>query len=159
MNGGMRSHHSSFIIHHSLLLLPLALQRKTRRLMSSRRQLRVGELLQHELAQMIAFDLRDPRLAFVSVMRVQVSSDLLHAAVYVSQLAGENSSKETLAALEHARGFLRRELALRTKLRHVPDLKFHYDEGLAEGMRINALIDEIAPSHDEAAGRPAEEDQ
>ena len=127
--------------------------------MSSRRQLRVGELLQHELAQMIAFELRDPRLAFVSVMRVQVSSDLLHATVYVSQLMGENAPKETLAALDHACGYLRRELGLRTKLRQVPDLKFLYDEGLAEGMRINALIDEIAPARDEAAGALTDEDQ
>jgi ribosome-binding factor A len=59
--------------------------------------------------------------------------------------------------LDHARGYLRRELGLRTKLRQVPDLKFLYDEGLAEGMRINALIDEIAPAHIEAAG-PAEVD-
>jgi ribosome-binding factor A len=121
--------------------------------MSSRRQLRVAELLQHELAQMIAFDLRDPRLAFVSVVRVQVSPDLQHANVYVSQLAGENSPKETLAALEHARGFMRRELGLRTKLRYVPELRFHYDEGLAEGMRINALIDEVVPSGDQADSR------
>lgn len=102
---------------------------------------------------MIAFELRDPRLAFVSVMRVQVSSDLQHANVYVSQLTGEKSSKDTLAALEHARGFMRRELGLRTKLRYVPELKFHYDEGLAEGMRINALIDEIVPSHESDGGQ------
>ena len=108
---------------------------------------------------MIAFDLRDPRLAFVSVMRVQVSSDLLHATVYVSQLLGENAPKETLAALDHARGYLRRELGLRTKLRQVPDLKFLYDEGLAEGMRINALIDEIVPVRDEAADPTAAQDQ
>jgi ribosome-binding factor A len=102
---------------------------------------------------MIAFDLRDPRLAFVSVIRVQVSSDLQHANVYVSQLGGESSPKETLAALDHARGFLRRELGLRTKLRYVPELKFHYDEGLAEGMRINALIDEVMPPGDQASNR------
>jgi ribosome-binding factor A len=63
---------------------------------------------------------------------------------------GDNSPKETLAALDHARGYMRRELGLRTKLRYVPELKFQYDEGMAEGMRINALIDEVA-----AADAPA----
>ena len=127
--------------------------------MSSRRQLRVAELLQHELAQMIVFDLRDPRLAFVSVTRVQVSADLLHAVVFVSQLMGENSPKDTVAALDHARGFMRRELGLRTKLRYVPELKFQYDEGMAEGMRINALIDEVAPVDASTTPQTAIEDQ
>jgi ribosome-binding factor A len=126
--------------------------------MSSRRQLRVAELLQHELAQMISFDLRDPRLAFVSVTRVQVSPDLLHATVFVSQLMGDNSPKETLAALDHARGYMRRELGLRTKLRYVPELKFQYDEGMAEGLRISALIDEVAAADSPAsAGSEADD--
>lgn len=103
---------------------------------------------------MIAFELRDPRLAFVSVVRVQVSTDLQHANVYVSQLGGENSPKEMLAALDHARGYMRRELGLRTKLRYVPDLKFHYDEGLVEGLRINALIDEVVPAQSDAPSSP-----
>lgn len=127
--------------------------------MPSRRQLRVAELLQHELAQMITFDLRDPRLAFVSVTRVQVSADLLHATVFVSQLMGENSPKETVAALDHARGYMRRELGLRTKLRYVPELKFQYDEGMAEAMRINALIDEVAPEDATPPPAAATEDQ
>lgn len=108
---------------------------------------------------MIAYDLRDPRLAFVSVMRVQVSSDLQHANVYVSQLAGESTPKETIAALNSARGFMRRELGLRTSLRYVPDLKFHYDAGLAEGMRINALIDGLTPSQGVPDERPETDDQ
>ena len=127
--------------------------------MSSRRQLRVAELLQHELAQIIAFDLRDPRLAFVSVTRVQVSTDLEHATVFVSQLMGESSHKDTIAALDHARGFMRRELGLRTKLRYVPELKFQFDEGMVEGMRINALIDEIVPVDDTPNAPTATEDQ
>ncbi|MEI2690571.1 MAG: 30S ribosome-binding factor RbfA [Anaerolineae bacterium] len=54
--------------------------------MSTRRQLRVAEQIRQELASMIIFDLRDPRLALVSVTRVQVSSDLRHADVYISSL-------------------------------------------------------------------------
>ena len=112
--------------------------------MSTRRQLRVAEMLQHELATMITFDLRDPRLAFVSVTRVQVSPDLRHANVYISSLDGEESAAETLAAVRNASGFLRRELGSRTNLRYVPELAFHFDDGLIQSQRMSNLLDELA---------------
>lgn len=120
--------------------------------MSSRRQLRVAELLQQELATMITFDLRDPRLAFVSVTRVQASPDLRHANVYISSLDGEESQAEVMAALRHASGFLRRELGRRTALRYVPELAFHFDDGLIQSQRMSDLLDEIATQ--EAADTP-----
>lgn len=112
--------------------------------MSTRRQLRVAELIQQELASMIIFDLRDPRLAFVSVTRVQVSSDLRHANVYISSLDGEETRADVLAGLHNASGFLRRELGNRTKLRYVPELAFHFDDGLIQSQRMSNLLDEIA---------------
>lgn len=111
--------------------------------MSSRRQLRVAELLQQELATMITFELRDPRLAFVSVTRVQVSSDLRHANVYISSLSGEESQTEVMAALHSASGFMRREIGKRTTLRYVPELAFHFDDGLIQSQRMSDLLDEI----------------
>jgi ribosome-binding factor A len=101
-------------------------------------------MIQHELATMITFDLRDPRLAFVSVTRVQVSSDLHHANVYISSLSGEESEADVIAALRHASGFLRRELGNRTTLRYVPELAFHFDDGLIQSQRMSTLLDEIA---------------
>ncbi len=112
--------------------------------MSTRRQLRVAELIQQELATMITFDLRDPRLAFVTVTRVQASPDLRHANVYISSLDGEETQAEVLAALRHAGGFLRRELGIRTKLRYVPELAFHFDDGLIQSQRMSNLLDELA---------------
>jgi ribosome-binding factor A len=112
--------------------------------MSSRRQLRVAELIQQELATLITFDLRDPRLAFVSVTRVQASPDLRHANVYISSLSGEESEAEIMAALRHASGFLRRELGNRTTLRYVPELAFHFDDGLIQSQRMSDLLDGIA---------------
>lgn len=120
--------------------------------MSSRRQLRVAEMIQHELATLITFDLRDPRLAFVSVTRVQVSSDLRHANVYISSLDGKESEADVVAALRHASGFLRRELGNRTTLRYVPDLAFHFDDGLIQSQHMSNLLDEIASQE-----TPAEE--
>jgi len=124
--------------------------------MSSRRQLRVAEMIQQELATMITFDLRDPRLAFVSVTRVQVSPDLRHANVYISSLSGEESEAEIMAALRKASGFLRRQLGSRTTLRYVPELAFHFDDGLIQSQRMSDLLDEIA-SEETAAEEPAQD--
>ncbi len=112
--------------------------------MSTRRQLRVAELIRQELANLITFELRDPRLALVSVTRVQVSPDLRHANAYISSLEGEEGRAETLAALRHAQGFLRRELGRRTDLRYVPELAFHFDDGLIQSQHMSNLLDEIA---------------
>jgi ribosome-binding factor A len=101
-------------------------------------------MIQQELATMITFDLRDPRLALVSVTRVQVSSDLRHANVYISSLSGEESEAEIMAALRKAGGFLRRELGNRTALRYVPELAFHFDDSLIQSQRMSDLLDEIA---------------
>ena len=98
-------------------------------------------MIQHELATLITFDLRDPRLAFVSVTRVQVSSDLRHANVYISSLDGKESEADVVAALRHASGFLRRELGKRIRIHTLPELHFHYDPSVENGNRISALID------------------
>ncbi len=112
--------------------------------MSTRRQLRVAELIRQELSNLITFDLRDPRLALISVTRVQVSPDLRHANAFISSLEGEEGRAETQAALRHAQGFLRRELGRRTDLRYVPELAFHFDDGLIQSQRMSDLLDEIA---------------
>ncbi len=72
---------------------------------------------------MIIFDLRDPRLALISVTRVQISSDLRHADVSISSLEEDATRPEALAALRHASGLLRRELGKRTTLRYVPETR------------------------------------
>jgi len=127
--------------------------------MSSRRQLRVAELIQQELATLITFDLRDPRLAFVSVTRVQASPDLRHANVYISSLGGEESQAEVMAALRKASGFLRRELGHRTNLRYVPELAFHFDDGLIQSQRMSDLLDEIASQEAPAEAVAADDEQ
>lgn len=127
--------------------------------MSTRRQLRVAELIQQELATLLTFDLRDPRLAFVSVTRVQASPDLRHANVYISSLDGEESHAEVMAALRNASGFLRRELGHRTKLRYVPELAFHFDDGLIQSQRMSDLLDELASQEAPAESAALDDEQ
>lgn len=111
--------------------------------MNSRRQSRVAELLQRELAQMITYELRDPRLASVTVNRVEVTPDLRLARVYVSTLDDEISSRDVVAGLEHASGYLRRQLGQRTDLRFLPELRFVYDTSVVYSQHMNTLLDEL----------------
>lgn len=117
--------------------------------MSSRRQLRVAELVQRELAEMVTFELRDPRLSLVNI-RVRVSPDLKYANVYITSLGDEAETAEAIDGLTNATGFLRMQLGQRTKLRYVPDLAFHIDEALLESRRINELLDSLAIEADNA---------
>jgi ribosome-binding factor A len=111
--------------------------------MTSRRQSRVSELLQRELAQMISYELRDPRLATVTVTRVEVTPDLRLARVYISTLGAEGSGQDAVDSLEHAGGYLRRQLGQRTELRYLPELRFIHDTSIEQGQRMNILLDEI----------------
>jgi ribosome-binding factor A len=111
--------------------------------MTTRRQQRVAEQVRHELSELIEREINDPRLELISVTDATVSPDLREVNVYVSSLQGEAARTEVLAGLEAARGFLRRRLGERLKLRVVPNLHFHWDKSLETGDRISRLIDQI----------------
>src|SRR5512143_2796419 len=111
--------------------------------MTTRRQQRVAEQVRHELSELIEREIDDPRLELISVTDATVSSDLREVNVYVSSLQGEAVRDKVLAGLEAARGFLRRRLGERLKLRVVPNLHFHWDKSLETGDRISRLIDQI----------------
>ena len=88
--------------------------------------------------------LRDPRLGFVTVMDVEVSSeDLGHATLFVSVLGGTEEQEKALAAMESALGFIRRELAGRLTIRHVPELSVRYDDTSERAARVSAIIDRL----------------
>ena len=106
--------------------------------MATRRQLRVAELLQQELGEMIAFELKDPRLEFVSVTRVSVTQDLRYARVYVSQLGDDIDKAEVISALEHAGGYLRYNLGQRIKL-----ALRQGDDAVGERLCRNAGVDQF----------------
>jgi ribosome-binding factor A len=106
------------------------------------RSLRVADQIQRELAVLIRDEVKDPRMGMVSISGVEVSRDMAHAKVYVSVLGDEQSAADSLEALNHAAGFLRRELGRSMRLRTVPQLRFIHDRSLEEGARMSALIDE-----------------
>ncbi|MFW6198756.1 MAG: 30S ribosome-binding factor RbfA [Acidobacteriota bacterium] len=111
--------------------------------MSHYRPERVGERLQEELAKLLLGEVRDPRLGFATVTEVRMSSDLRHARVFVSILGDEEERRESMEALRHASGFLRRAIGERVRLRHVPELHFELDETLDKSERIEELLDDV----------------
>lgn len=109
---------------------------------------RVGDQLQKELAVLIQREVKDPRLGMVTVSGVTVSRDFGYADVYVTLLGEDNPErvKENLKVLRQAGGFLRSQIARRIKLRHVPELRFHYDESVVRGQRLSSLIEQAVSS-------------
>lgn len=104
---------------------------------------RVADLVQRELAMLIQRDLKDPRLGMVTVHEVRVSRDLAFADVYFTVLAGEESDRagQVEAVLNQASGFLRSRLARLLDTRTTPWLRFHYDNSIEQGARLEQAID------------------
>ena len=119
--------------------------------MDLRRSQRVCEALREELAEIVAFELSDPRLAAVSVTEVEVTADLRSAQVRV--LCDEPQREaEALRALEGARHFIRRELAARIRLWRMPELHFASDRSASASGRIEQLLGRIEKDRKKAGG-------
>jgi len=110
--------------------------------MAYKRADRVNALLQRELGTLISEELRDPRIAFTTVTSVEITDDLRSARVFVSVLGDTDAAKKTMAALEDAKRFLRRELGSRTDLRFVPELAFVPDQSAERAVRVARLLRE-----------------
>ncbi|MGM0824655.1 MAG: 30S ribosome-binding factor RbfA [Pseudomonadota bacterium] len=119
---------------------------------------RVADQLQKELAVLIQREVKDPRLGMVTVSGATVSRDLGYADIYVTLLGEQDPEriKENLQVLKRAAGFLRSQIAKRIKLRHVPELRFHFDESVVRGQQLSSLIEE-AVSTDRA--RQSQDDE
>ena len=116
---------------------------------------RVGEQIRRELAELIRDELRDPRLALISMTSVEVSRDLAYARIFVTLMGDPTERNERVAELNRAAPLLRRELGRRMRLRVIPKLEFRYDEIVEQGARLSALIDaavasDLSRHHDEA---------
>ena len=109
-----------------------------------RRPERLAEELREEIARMIISELKDPRLGFVTVTRVELAHDLRYARVHVGVLGDDAEREKSLAALRGAAGFIRRELGRRLRIHHSPEVDFRYDKGLDATDRVARLLAEEA---------------
>ena len=105
------------------------------------RSRRIAEQVQRELSEIIRLELKDPRVGMITITEVEVTPDAAYARVYFTLMGDAERIKETTAALTHAAGFLRSELAHRMKLRIVPQLIFKYDVSVERGARLSQMID------------------
>ena len=109
---------------------------------SSQRAHRVGDQIQREVADLLANEVKDPRVGPVTITGVDVSPDLSHATVRFTHLAGRENAEAAVKALSRTTGFLRSELGHRLNLYSPPQLRFAYDDSIESGMRMSQLIDE-----------------
>jgi ribosome-binding factor A len=110
---------------------------------SGRRQERVADQIRAEVAEIITLELKDPRIGFVTVTRVEVSPDFHAARVWVSVLGEEETQQGTLAGLSSASGYLRREIGHRLRLRRVPELTFILDHGVQDALKVESLLQKL----------------
>lgn len=107
-----------------------------------KRSQRVGDLLRKEIADIVIYRLKDPRIGFITVTGVDVTDDIKNAKVYVSILKDEDK-ETTLEILNSAKSFIRSELSKRLRMRSIPSLDFRLDTSIEYGSRIDKLLREI----------------
>lgn len=123
--------------------------------MASNRPDRVGEQIRHELTELLAREVHDPGIGFVTLTRVKMTSDLQLARVYYTLMGDESARRDTARALTRAAPFLRHQIGQRIRLRRVPELEFFYDESIANQDRIERILQELKAEADERAGAAA----
>ncbi|MFO7976847.1 MAG: 30S ribosome-binding factor RbfA [Candidatus Hydrogenedentota bacterium] len=117
--------------------------------MSGSREKRAGELVRQEIANLLTSGLKDPRIGFVSVMHVRMSSDLRYANVYVSLFGDESERKRSLAALRNSAGWLRGEIGRRLRMRYAPEIRFFEDTSIDEAFRLEEIFRKIHEEEDQ----------
>jgi ribosome-binding factor A len=119
----------------------------------NRRTERVSGVLHEEISRLLLGGLHDPRLGqMVTVTKVEISSDLRVATVFVTVLGNADNSREAIEGLHSADGFLRRELGQRLQLKRTPELRFVLDASIEGGDRVLALLDSIKDQETTANG-------
>jgi ribosome-binding factor A len=111
--------------------------------LQGRRTDRLGHQIRLELAELIAREVKDPRIGFATVTRVDLSADLHHARVFVSVMGSPEEQKNSLEGLSSAAGFLRHKIGHRLALRRSPELVFVLDDGAEAGEKIEAILQQL----------------
>lgn len=121
------------------------------------KQDRMSERIQGILSELLLREVADPRLQRITVTEVKLDAELMFANIYINALGDESREKQVMAGLERAKGFLRREVAKRVRIRNAPELIFHWDATLERGERMYQLISKLDIPAGEATPKPTAE--
>ncbi|HEV8062115.1 MAG TPA: 30S ribosome-binding factor RbfA [Gemmataceae bacterium] len=131
--------------------------------MKAHRLARVAEVVREVASETILFELRDPRVKGVTVIRAEVSGDLQHAKIYVSIMGDDKEQSLCMHGLRHSAGFIQSKLAKRLETRFTPVIAFVVDEGIKKSIEVSRLINEAlaestAKTNSQLADGTAEEE-
>jgi ribosome-binding factor A len=111
-----------------------------------KRSKRLGELILEEISDLMACQIKDPRIGFATLTRVDMSDDLRYAKVFVSMIGTPSEKERTLQGLSSATGYIRRHLGKALHLRYTPQLTFLLDDSLEHGAKIAQLLRQVDAS-------------
>ena len=126
---------------------------------NDRRVARVASLIKREVSQMLMSEIKDDRVGagMASVTDVVVSGDLQHAKIFVSIYGTDEAKVETMAGLQAATGYIRRELGQRIRLRRTPEILFREDLAVERGTRVLSLINQLNVDSETPANKLADD--
>jgi ribosome-binding factor A len=123
--------------------------------MEGKRSDKVADLIQKEISQMLVKSIKDPRIGFITITRVTVSEDCRFARVYYSVAGTQEERESSMKGLDSAKGFVRKELGRRIRLRYTPDITFQFDPSIEYAIHMEELIQNIRQGkepHEEEEG-------
>ena len=116
--------------------------------MTSARSKKVAEVLRRKISNIIQTELKDPRIGFVTVIRIKLTPDLRQAKIYFSVLGTEEEIEKTAKGLTSATGFIRGLIGDSLKLRYTPELEFVLDKSVEENTHLTQVFDKIKDEED-----------
>jgi ribosome-binding factor A len=116
--------------------------------MEGKRSEKVADLVQKEVSQMLVRSIKDPRIGFVTITRVNVSEDCRFAKIYFSVAGTLEDRERSKKGLESAKGYIRKELGRRIRLRYTPEIMFQFDPSIEYAIHMEELIQETHPKRE-----------
>jgi ribosome-binding factor A len=111
--------------------------------MEGKRSEKVADLIQKEISQMLVKSIKDPRIGFITITRVTVSEDCRFAKVYFSVAGTQAERESSMKGLDSAKGYVRKELGRRIRLRYTPEIMFQFDPSIEYAIHMEELIQSI----------------
>ena len=121
------------------------------------RTIKLAEQIRQDVGDILAREVHDPGIGFLTITRVKVAPDLQQARVYYTTLGDPDARKKTARALDRALPFIRRALGKRLSLRRVPELAFQFDESIAHQARVEELLEQVKRDDAERAAEATPE--